>query len=90
MTTSRRDNPCKDLEDTVKEIPEFVDLAREVIKGWEAGKTFLLPTVAKGLRDAYEMGRKGRKPKAKVWAEEPEEEEEEQQAPAVRRVRRTR
>jgi len=88
MTTSKRDNPCKDLDDTVKEIPEFIDLAREVLKGWEAGKTFLLPTVAKGLRDAYEMGRKGKRPKVKPREEEPEEEE--QPTPAVRRVRRTR
>lgn len=92
MTTSggRKDirpNMHTHMERVQQEIPEFMDLARVVLKRWEAGTNALMPVVAEGLREAYELGRSG-----VVMGRTPVEEEEDEEAPAVAppRVRRTR
>ena len=64
MTTSRGENPCKQLEQAVKDMPEWIEMAREVLSRWEAGKVFLLPVVAQGLKEAYERGQASNPPAA--------------------------
>lgn len=75
------------LEKVQQEIPEFMDMARIVLKRWEAGSNALMPVVAEGLKEAYELGLKG-----VPMGRSPVEEEEEEEAPAAAppRVRRTR
>lgn len=85
MTTSRRKDVLPSmhthLERVEEEMPEFLDMASEVIKRWEQGIGALRPIVAEGLKQAYELGLQG----ARVGPEPVEGE-----APATHRVKRTR
>lgn len=49
------------LRQVLDEYPEWIDEAREVLSGWEAGKSFLMPIIALGLKAAYERGVKDSK-----------------------------
>lgn len=76
-TTNRTGTQVKHLEKTAREIPEWMELAREVMSRWEQGQTFLLPAIAEGLKAAYDKG---------VSSQPPEPEEHH----VVKRVRRAR
>jgi hypothetical protein len=104
MTTKDvRPNMHTHMEQVKQEIPEFMDLARMVLKRWEAGSNALLPIVAQGLKEAYEMGVQGIELTRTPVAEEDEEPLVEaphrprrtraaavEEPPATTRIRRTR
>lgn len=87
MTTKDvRPNMHTHLERIQQEMPEFMDLARVVLKRWEAGTNALLPVVAEGLKEAYEAGLQG----VKLVRTPVVEEDEEPPVTAPHRTRRTR
>lgn len=52
----------KEIEQLLKEHPEFVQEARRIIATWNSGEHFLTAAIALGLIQAYKNGEAGRPP----------------------------